>query len=48
MFTLLTMAQGQQANTEKPTTKSELNQYLSSSKKLGFTEKDSFSGEYWF
>jgi hypothetical protein len=40
MFTLLTMAQGQQANTEKPT-KSELNQYLSSSKKLGFTEKDS-------
>jgi phosphate-selective porin OprO/OprP len=41
MFTLLTMAQGQQANTEKPTTKSELNQYLSSSKKLGFTEKDS-------
>jgi hypothetical protein len=27
MFTLLTMA-GQQANTEKPTTKSELNQYL--------------------
>jgi hypothetical protein len=25
----------------KPTTKSELNQYLSSSKKLGFTEKDS-------
>jgi phosphate-selective porin OprO/OprP len=41
MFTLLTIAQGQQANTEKPTTKSELNQYLSSSKKLGFTEKDS-------
>ncbi|MFT7395451.1 MAG: phosphate-selective porin OprO/OprP [Flavobacterium sp.] len=41
MFTLLTMAQGQQVNTEKPTTKSELNQYLSSSKKLGFTEKDS-------
>jgi hypothetical protein len=40
MFTLLTMAQGQQANTENPT-KSELNQYLSSSKKLGFTEKDS-------
>ena len=41
MFTLLTMAQGQQVNTQKSTTKSELNQYLSSSKKLGFTEKDS-------
>jgi hypothetical protein len=35
------MAQKATANTEKPTTKSELNQYLSSSKKLGFTEKDS-------
>jgi hypothetical protein len=33
------MAQGQQANTEKPTTKSD-KQYLSSSKKLGL-EKDS-------
>lgn len=41
MFTLITMAQEQQLNKEVPVKKSELNQYLPSSKKLGFTEKDS-------
>lgn len=41
LFTLISMAQGQQANIEGPAIKSELNKYLSTSKKLGFTEKDS-------
>jgi hypothetical protein len=40
MFTLLTMHKGNK-QILKTKTKSELNQYLSSSKKLGFTEKDS-------
>ncbi|WP_243699186.1 OprO/OprP family phosphate-selective porin [Flavobacterium hiemivividum] len=41
MFTLITMAQEQQLTKELPAKKSELNHYLTSSKKLGFTEKDS-------
>ena len=41
MFTLITMAQEQKVNNEVPVKNSELNQYLSASKKLGFTEKDS-------